>query len=258
MPIFEVLQMGQFHSNYCEDFLISCEVGANRHLIAVMDGCSMGVESHFAATLTGKLLRKIAKEWYYKEFVSKTQMDLPQLLQEISKSLFEQLKALKTQLALDREELLSTLMLGILDVDTHAAEILVVGDGLVCCDGALTEFEQDNKPDYLGYHLEKGFEDWYPAQHQRLSFNNIEDLSIATDGIFTFKKYDNKIWPEKHDADLIHFLLNDGNGSEQENMLKKKMIFIEEEWGLKPTDDLAIIRVMIPPPSHTSPAPNQT
>ena len=258
MPIFEVLQMGQFHSNYCEDFLISCEVGANRHLIAVMDGCSMGVESHFAATLTGKLLRKIAKEWYYKEFVSKTQLDLSQLLQEVSKSLFEQLKAQKTQLALGREELLSTLMLGILDVDTHAAEILVVGDGLVSCDGTLTEFEQDNKPDYLGYHLEKAFGDWYAEQHQRLSFNNIEDLSIATDGIFTFKKYDNKTWPGKQDADLIHFLLHDNSRSEQENMLKKKMIFIEEEWGLKPTDDLAVIRVIIAPPSHTSPALTQT
>lgn len=45
--------------------------------------------------------------------------------------------------------------------------VLVIGDGLVGIDGELHEFDQDTKPDYVGYHLKEDFEDWYSRQQQK-------------------------------------------------------------------------------------------
>ena len=58
MKIYQVLQIGDHHVNYCEDYTLVVEIGNNHFLAAVMDGCSMGKESYFAATLVGKILRK--------------------------------------------------------------------------------------------------------------------------------------------------------------------------------------------------------
>jgi len=44
----------------------------------------------------------------------------------------------------------------------------------------------------LGYHLTENFEEFYKNQHQKLSISNFEDLSISTDGIFTFKNLENQ------------------------------------------------------------------
>ena len=53
---------------------------------------------------------------------------------------------------------LSTLIIGIVDTTQSTAEFLTIGDGLICKDGELIEYEQDDKPDYLGYHLADDFE----------------------------------------------------------------------------------------------------
>jgi hypothetical protein len=37
-----------------------------------MDGCTMGTDSYFAATLVGKVLRKIATEKNYQSFYDKS------------------------------------------------------------------------------------------------------------------------------------------------------------------------------------------
>ncbi|MBL0742432.1 hypothetical protein [Chryseolinea lacunae] len=96
-------------------------------------------------------------------------------------------------------------------------------------------------PDYLGYHLQEDFEAWFNAQGQKLSLGEINSFSLATDGIFTFQKIDNKVYEAPHN--LIDFLLVDGDGASNLNMLDRKMRQIESTLGLKPTDDLAIIRV---------------
>ena len=70
------LTIGAFHTNYCEDFLVVAELGSQQQLVAIMDGCSMGTESTFASLLIGKLLRKIAKEFFYQEFVQSEIGDL--------------------------------------------------------------------------------------------------------------------------------------------------------------------------------------
>lgn len=237
-------QMGTFHLNQNEDYLTVNEIGNKRLLMAVMDGCTMGIDSHFSSTLIGKLLRKIAKEMDYKAFAEKKQEELDILLKKVMQDLFEALQKLQFQLDLKREELLSTLILGIVDLEVRNAEFLTIGDGLICCNDQVFEYEQDNRPDYLGYHLKTDFEVWYASQKQRLSLDSIENLSITTDGIFTFKRFDNEKYEESEPTSIEDFLLKDETWEDSKNMLQKKMRFIEKNFGLKPTDDLAIVRLV--------------
>jgi len=243
MNIYQLLQIGDHHINYCEDYVLVAEIGNDHLIAAVMDGCSMGEESYFAATLVGKILRKIAKEIGYRAFFEKQDLVTKLVLKDIFKRLFRELQLLKNQLQLEIEELLTTIVLLVLDKKDWSGELLVVGDGVVACNGALIEFEQDNKPDYLGYHLAEDFEKWFVGQEQKLSLTNIEDISIATDGIFTFRNFDNEVY-EKRVVDVVELLLNEKQDTKNLSMLTKQLNSIEEKWGLRPTDDIGIIRLI--------------
>jgi hypothetical protein len=210
-----------------------------------MDGCSMGIESHFASTLIAKILRKAADGISYKVFIEKTVKSESEYLKEVMNELFRNLQSVKNQLRLEKTEVLSTLILAIINYKNKTAQILTIGDGLICKNGTYIEYEQDDKPDYLGYHLNEDFETWYQSQTQRLSFNNLTDLSISTDGIFTFKKFDNKTYENITNQELRNLLLKDEKWKDQEQMLHKKLINIEQRFGLKPSDDLSILRVIL-------------
>ena len=109
-----------------------------------------GRNRFLAAILGGKLLRKIAKKYFY------------ELIEELKqKEFFSELKLAKNQLQLEINEMLCTLIIGLIDESTSKAEFLTVGDGLIYFDGELTEYDQGDQPDYLAYHLDKDFESWY-------------------------------------------------------------------------------------------------
>lgn len=241
---YELLQIGQSHLNFCEDFLVSATIGAGKRLIAVMDGCSMGKESTFAALLCGKLLRKISLELYLREFAAKMTLSTAALLNEVLARLFAGLKTWKNELLLTEEELLNTLILGVVDEHEKRASLLIVGDGLVVYNGRLIEYDQDNQPDYLGYHLDEDFVEWLTAQTQQLDLTGIYDLAIVTDGIFSFAPFSPSSAAPKDVWAPAQQLLVDDQWRENEHMLRKKLIIMEEEQGLQPYDDLAIIRLI--------------
>lgn len=243
MNIYQIIKIGEHHVNFCEDYIATEEIGNEQIIAAVMDGCSMGHESYFAATMVGKILKKVTKEIGYRAFLEKRELTPEFTLKKVFRALFHELRILKNQLQLEVEELLTTIVLLVIDKKERNGEVLVVGDGLIVCNNEVFEFDQDNKPDYLGYHLHEDFEKWFARQQQRLSLKSIDDISISTDGIFTFKNFDNKIY-EACQLDLIDFLLNEKNGKDNPNMLLKKLNIIEEKWGLRPTDDLGIIRLI--------------
>ncbi|WP_299898175.1 protein phosphatase 2C domain-containing protein [uncultured Aquimarina sp.] len=243
MKIYSTLNIGDFHTNYCEDFLIVENISTNRFIIAVMDGCTMGKESVFASMLIGKILRNIAKEEFYKDFLNNNTKELQLCLQEILKKLFLQLKTIKNNLGLETEELLSTLIIGVIDQHTSNAEFLSVGDGLIHYDDISVEYEQNDKPDYLGYHLGEDFDTWYQSQEQRLSITDFRDLSISTDGIYSFKNFKNPN-QQKKEEEIIAFLLRDKQGKNYDNFLEKKIRDLELEYNQVLTDDIAIIRII--------------
>ncbi|HAO06873.1 MAG TPA: stage II sporulation protein E (SpoIIE) [Chryseobacterium sp.] len=243
MNIYSVLQIGDYHINHCEDFLITKKIGSNKILCAVMDGCSTAMESQFASALFGKILRKICIEKGYKELYEPDKNSDPEEdLKAVLKDLFKELTTVKNHLLLDEKELLTTLIILLYDTKKDEGIIMCIGDGFISVNGKATEFERDNKPDYLAYHLKENFEEFYFNQTQKIRFSKLEDVSIATDGISSFipiKKTDHneKINPKD-------YLLYDKSNVESEEMLSLKLKKLEHHYGMKPTDDLAIIRII--------------
>jgi hypothetical protein len=244
MKIYTALQIGEYHLNHCEDYLFVGEIGNDKLLCAVMDGCTMATDSYFASTLVGKLLRKIAKEKGYKELYEKdaSTIDIDDYLKAIVSHLFNELIVAKNQLQLERNELLTTLIILLFDKKLNEGIVLAIGDGLININGIITEFDQDNKPDYIGFHLSEDFDSWYKNQTQKIRFNQLKDVSIATDGILTFTK---TALPKSAEIiDPIIFLMIDKTNTANEEMLQLKLKKLEHEFGLQPTDDLAIIRLI--------------
>lgn len=242
MNVYSTLQIGDYHINHCEDDLLIKKIGSEKIVCAVMDGCSTAMDSHFASTLTGKILRKIIIEMGYKALYEKDKQNLDEELKEIVKGLFEELKFVKNHLMLDEKELLATLILLIYDITADEGLVLAVGDGVVCINGNITEFDRNNKPDYLAYHLHENFEDWYSAQSQKIFFDGMNDVSIATDGISSFLKIKKTDSDEK--INFTEYLMIDHQNSDTEEMLNRKLKQLEHQYGVKPTDDLAIIRMI--------------
>ncbi|MEM9920758.1 MAG: protein phosphatase 2C domain-containing protein [Bacteroidota bacterium] len=243
MNLYTSLKIGTAHTNHCEDYLLNAPIGDHRLLLAVMDGCSMGTESYFISTLKGKLLRKIAKEVYYKAFLHRAEISLQAELTNILEKLFCEVRKVQNDLQLTSDELLSTLLLAIVDTRSQQAEVIVVGDGLLVVDGNATAFDQDDRPDYMAYHLNEDFSAWFQGQSQYLQLATFESLSIATDGIFTFQAFENVDYPPIGSAELMAMLLIDQ--PDHPHFLHRQLIAIEQKWGLKPFDDLAIIRLMV-------------
>ncbi|SHL12322.1 protein phosphatase 2C domain-containing protein [Flavobacterium chilense] len=244
MRIYSSLQIGDYHQNNCEDHLFIGEYGKNNIVCAVMDGCTTALESQFASLLVGKILKKICLEKGYKEFIEKNNQPLSpeESLKLILQDLLNELKIIKNQLMIDEKELLTTLIILLFDKDQQKGIVLAIGDGFVNINGKITEFEQDNKPDYLGFHVSEDFETFYNSQKQKIKFNLLEDISIATDGIFTFEKLSAP--KSKEEINVIQFLTVDKTSSEKDDMLDFKLKRLENEFGLKPTDDFSIIRII--------------
>lgn len=243
MKQYQITQIGTFHTNHCEDYTLIEPIGTQKWLCAVMDGCTMGTDSYFASTLFGKILRKIGKEFYYKDFVQSFENETPKtLLKLILKQLWGELIQFKNLIQLEREELLSTLILSILDFEIDKGYTIVVGDGVICLNGNIIEFEQNNLPDYLAYHLAEDFEEWFSKQRQWVDIQNIQDISFSTDGILTFDNFEISFRNET--LDILNYLLINKEEGNVENILQKKLFVLESEYGLKATDDLGIVRII--------------
>jgi hypothetical protein len=243
MKIYSALQIGDYHTNHCEDYLFIDSLGKNKYIAAVMDGCTMGTDSYLASTLTGKLLRKIIKSRNYQDLYTMTPAsDTPEVVvKSILAELFRELVAVKNQLLLNQDELLTTLILLLADKEKNEGFVLVIGDGVVCINGQLTVFDHDNKPDYIGFHLGKDFEEWYASHSQKLHFHNIADISIATDGIELFTR----VTEQQLDVvDPIDFLVRDTEDAAKDDMLESKLKKLEHQFGMRPGDDLSVIRII--------------
>lgn len=244
MKIYKAIQIGDYHVNHCEDYLFSGELDNDKILCAVMDGCTTAIDSHFISTMVGKILRKISVEQGYKKMyeTGSEPLDLDVHLKSILNNLFSELKISRNQLMLETKEMLTTLVILLLDKKTDQGIILAIGDGFVNINGKITEFDQENKPDYLGFHLTEDFDLWYDKQTQKIKFDAIQDISIATDGIGMFSPVAKSLSDEK--IDPINYLLVDTEHDEHADMLNLKIKRLEKSFGLKPTDDVAIIRVI--------------
>lgn len=237
MKIYTTLQRGRYHPINCEDYLFYDNINPHTFVAAVMDGSTMGRDSHLISTLTGKLLRKIVKAKSYADLRSLVNVSAEEHLADIARQLFQELNLIRNQVQLERYELMTTLILLVYDQKIDKAVLLIVGDGAICINGNISIFDQDNKPDYIGYHLAEHFDSWYQRQY-RLTFQNIRDISISTDGVASFTP----IKPVVAELDPIRFLLVDQEKSETDEMLNMKCKALEHQFNMRATDDVAIVR----------------
>lgn len=243
MRIYTLLRRGELHPTFCEDFLIQESIGSNYFIAAVMDGCSSGTESHFASALFGKCLRKITKTLVYERFFDQAP-SVEETAYRVLKNLFEELVIIRNQLLLDQLEMLSTLNLLVYDKVQDQAFMGLWGDGFIAIDGEIHEIDQNNRPDYPAYHLGENFEEWYVKSPTIFLQKNPKDLSIATDGVDTFKTYRSDL-PEG--LEPMRFLLKDTQFAHQANMLNRKCIILEKKYNYLPGDDIAVVRIRFTP-----------
>jgi len=245
MKLFALNKTGKLHETHTEDHLIIEQLAGNWVIASVMDGCSSGMESYFASTLYGKIIRKTCKKLPYLEKLN-TDLSMDKItgstigrfiLNQVFDDLYKTQKLLNTRI----EEMLSTLILLIYNSKSKDAWINMSGDGIIVVNQTVNEIDQNNIPDYMAYHQNISFDKWLDNFSQTLEYNNCRDLSISTDGVSKFRTTTEK---RQQNIDPVHYLLVDTSSMEAENMLEEKYILLTRDHGLYPYDDLGIIRIV--------------
>ncbi len=247
MKISTLLHRGIHHKNFNEDFLYTCSLSKDIIVCAVMDGCSSAKDSQFTSALYAKSLNKSSRMLpqmkEIMEVFDLNTMALDSIAEFFLKQLFEDLKRAKKLFFLEREELLSTIVLLVIDKKKRNACIKMSGDGIFAVNDEITEIDQNNIPNFLGYHLDSSFEDVKDTEIQSWSFKEVRDISISTDGIDKLRKgtKNKNAYVDPREVFLIGkpdsfedcFLQN-----EYQDLVNK---------GFIPHDDIGMIRLIISP-----------
>lgn len=250
MIIQSVIRKGSEHQVFCEDFK-STQDGEKYFIGALFDGCSGGHESHFASSLFGKTFNQTLAN---SGFMSGDTIEIR--AKEFIRTFVNKLFEVKVVLDLIDDDMLTTFIMIVYDKINKEALTLSVGDGVVCCNGEImvmenTRFIDDekfkdsytNRPDYITYDLTKigldksYFDNWYYNHVKITKFIEPEDISISTDGIFTFNTSDKEI-------DVINYLLIDDEWIRNKIMLSKKINILKTKYNSVHKDDVSIIRLI--------------
>lgn len=248
MLIYTLISPGTYHPLNCEDHIFFKYVGHRYLVAAVMDGCSSGVQSQFASLLYGKSLNKSCLMLPDSKQVA-ADLDVATMSKEvlgkfILGQLFEDVKKVKQSLFLSTDEILSTILLLVYDLNDNTAWINISGDGLLAYNGEISEFDQQNRPDYLGYHLDTTFDQWFENHTKTIDYQDVRDISISTDGLQKLRKNPQRSSIDIDPIDL--FLVQKPQGSEERGLLNSYLSLTEEDKYI-PYDDIGIIR-LIPQP----------
>lgn len=213
-------------------------------ICAVMDGCSSAKDSQFTSALYAKSLHKSGRmlpqmKEIIEDFDLKT-IELEAIADFFLKQLFEDLKRIKKLFFLKREELLSTIVLLVIDKKKRTACIKMSGDGLFAVNKKITEVDHNNVPNFLGYHLDKPYEEVKAREIQTWTFNEVRDISISTDGIDKLKplnkKNSNVLNPR------LKLLIEQPNNMGV-SFLENQYQHLKDK-GLVPLDDIGVIRLI--------------
>jgi hypothetical protein len=242
MKIYTLLRKGEMHPVFCEDFLVNLDIDRYFYVGAVLDGCSSATDSHFASALLGKILKKTAQILPYQAFYQAQVESLApaELGKWILKNVFMELQIARNQLLMDKLEMLATMVLLVYHKPQQQAWVIALGDGLVKLNQEMLEIDQNNRPDYLAYHLGEDFEEWFEKQENSYQIQAPKDLSISSDGILTFQTLKTEL-PEGFNP--VDYLLKDDFLAQHPNMLTRKFIILQKQYGFAPADDVSIIRI---------------
>jgi serine/threonine protein phosphatase PrpC len=239
LHIDSLLLKGLMHEVYGEDALFAKQLDDNWFIGAVMDGCSSGKDSYFASALLSKMVEKGCKTLPYLGKVSpdfKMENMSPKAVGEfLLNQVFDDLKQIRKKLLIDDIELLSTLLLAVVNIPDKQAYVNVSGDGYICCNGDITTIDQHNIPDYMTYHLNQSFDNWLHNHTRIFEIKKIETLTLSSDGISKYLNMDMKRPP---DQNTISYLLKT-----LKLPLKERHKHLTHTLRLAPYDDVSILEL---------------
>lgn len=216
------------HPNWCEDNYFIKET--DEFIVgAVLDGCSTGINSHFASTAFKYALEKAYNE-QNTDFVD-YEMYFYSLFNKVHITLVD----LKYILDLSDLQLLSTIVFFIYNKRDKELYVRFIGDGTIIVNGVPYTNDESNAPDYLAYHVGVGFQNWILTRRVE-QFVNVQNFAICTDGIDSFVNLKNPHIPKQI---AIDFLLQNDEYSALTNQLNKKFnILTNRDEELKRSDEL--------------------
>lgn len=246
MKVLSLHKRSIYHPNFSEDFLFSYSLNKNILVTAVMDGCSTAIDSHFVSALYSKSLHKSCRMLpQMKEILDNFDIDemaLESIGDFIMNQLFEDLKKTKKLYFLKTEELLSTIVLSIYHKKNKSIAIQMSGDGLFAINEKVVEIDQNNMPNFMGYHLDASANKVLDNEIQRWNFDEVHDFAIATDGLCKFKK--SQTDPSTLDEVGEAFLIEKPTSTQKTALFLEKKFNAYLEAGFLPHDDIALIRVV--------------
>lgn len=251
MIIHTVLRRGSDHHNFCQDAIAKGETEKLLYL-AVFDGCSGGVDSHFASALFVKAFNKVMSTL---NIIGNEDRPIETNVQMLLYFMSQKINQTKKILHLEITELLSTIVLCAINKTTKECLVVAFGDGYFHVDGAevfiqntrfLNKENGENMPDYMAYDLGKiesygDFENWFNSKSEVHKFKNVTNVSIASDGLGTFKQF--KACSEF--VNPVDFLVKDETMMDAKKMLEKKYNILKNKYCLVNTDDLSLIRIKL-------------
>jgi hypothetical protein len=243
MKIYTLTRKGSEHLIYCEDFLwVDTTHNERFNIFVVADGCSSGKDSHFASAFLCKLLKSSFLELKNEHQYLDNSLQFLTILLEI---FWEKLKKIQEILNLEENELLSTLGIFIYDKAKKEGKILFAGDGYVKIDENIFEIDENNEPMYVGYHFFENknvHQTFFMGKTHIFEVKNPKDISIATDGILTFRTWKPDKVPENFS--VIDYLTENRELENQPAMLVRKYNILDKKYGFLPADDISLIRII--------------
>jgi hypothetical protein len=250
MIVHSVLKRGTDHPDFCQDF---CAIGETPNFLyaAIFDGCSGGTDSHFASTLFQKTFKDVLANLH--EMLNREDGSIENNAKFLVYMMSRKMNEVKQVLHLETVELLSTLILCTINKNTRECLITAFGDGYYHVDGTeafikntrfLHKENGENMPDYIAYDLDAianygDFETWFASKSEKHRFENVKNVSIASDGIDTFKTF--KETAQK--VNPVDYLVKDEELLSAKKMLAKKCNKLYNIYCMAHTDDLSLIRI---------------
>ena len=238
------LRRGKDHKDFCEDALATAQIG-EYFIAAVFDGCSTGVESHFASSLMKKIFHKSLSMFSWLE---ESSPETREVSKDFLYRMFLELSACRTFLQLDKDtELLSTIVFLVYNKGEQEATITFIGDGYASVNGEGFEVDQDNTPQYMSYYLDSihdavTFDKWFDTL-PKYDVKDAYDISICTDGILSFRA-DLKLFEGSRDIDPIEYLTVDRNLIRNKACYGRKLNILRKNFNQVHLDDFSIVRVI--------------
>ena len=250
MILHKLIRRGSDHPDHCEDFYAIGET-PNFIYCSLFDGCSGGKDSHFASTLFSKAFNDVIKNM--SDVLDEESKPIEHNAKFLIYMMSRKISEIKQVLHLDTIELLSTIVMCTINKNTKECIITAFGDGYFYVDGKevmikntrfISKENGDNMPDYIAYDLKEienreMFDYWFFQKSEIHKFENVTNVSIASDGIGTFREF-------KDSTDTINpidYLVKDESFIETKNMLERKYNILHNRYFLVNTDDVSIIRI---------------